>query len=65
MSPPSRFLVASSALGLAIAGLLVLGGILMLAPSASLILCLAGAGLIYFACLDWVKVWLLSRLNLR
>jgi hypothetical protein len=37
----------------------------MSALRPSLLLALAGAGIIYFACLDWVKVWLFERLDLR
>jgi hypothetical protein len=44
---------------------LALSGVLMPALPTSLLLAVAGAGIIYFACLDWVKVWLFDRLNLR
>jgi H+-transporting ATPase len=64
-SQPSGFLVASSVLGLTVAALLVVGGILMPPLSGSLLVGLAGLGIIYFASLDWVKVWLFRRLNLR
>ena len=64
-SKPSRFLIGSSVLGLGVAAILALGGILMPALSASFLLGVAGAGVVYFACLDWVKVWLFGRLNLR
>ena len=64
-SQPSRFLVGSSLLGLGVALVFALGGILMQALSASLFLGVAGAGIVYFACLDWLKVWLFGRLNLR
>ena len=64
-SQPSRFLVASSVLGLGVTAALVLGGILMPALSASLLLGVAGTAILYFACLDWLKVWLFGRLNLR
>ena len=64
-SQPSRFLVGSSVLGLGVTAALVLGGILMPALSAALLLGVAGAGILYFACLDWLKVWLFGRLNLR
>lgn len=64
-SRPSRVLVTSSVLGLGVTAALVLGGILMSAISATFLLGVAGAGIIYFACLDWLKVWLFGRLNLR
>jgi H+-transporting ATPase len=64
-SRPSPFLVGSSVLGLGVTAALVLGGILMPALSAASLLSVAGAGLVFFACLDWLKVWLFNRLNLR
>lgn len=64
-SPPSRFLVASSIMGLGVTAALVLGGILMPALSAGFLFGVAGAGIVYFACLDWPKVWLFDHLNLR
>ena len=64
-SQPSRFLIGSSVLGLGVAAILALGGIFMPALSATFLLGVAGAGVVYFACLDWVKVWLFGRLNLR
>ena len=64
-SRPSRFLVGSSVLGLGVTAPLALGGILMPAISPSLLLGIAGIGGIYFSCLDWVKVWLFRRLDLR
>jgi H+-transporting ATPase len=64
-SMPSRFLIGSSVLGLGVAVILALGGIFMPALSVTFLLGVAGTGVIYFACLDWVKVWLFGRLNLR
>jgi H+-transporting ATPase len=64
-SQPSPFLIGSSVLGLTVAALLALGGILMPSISTPFILGVAGAGIIYFACLDWFKVRLFARLNLR
>ncbi len=64
-SQPSRFLVGSSVLGLGVTTALVLGGILMPALSAAFLLGVAGAGIVYFAGLDWLKVWLFGHLNLR
>ncbi|HEV2247334.1 MAG TPA: plasma-membrane proton-efflux P-type ATPase [Terriglobia bacterium] len=64
-SQPSPFLIASSLLGLGVAAILALGGILMPAIPPSFFLGVAGAGIVYFAGLDWPKVWLFDRLNLR
>ncbi len=64
-SQPSRFLMGSSLLGLGVASIFTLSGILMPALRASLLSAVAGAGIVYFACLDWLKVWLFDRLNLR
>lgn len=64
-SAPSVFLVSSSVLGLGIASILALQGILMPALNPRLLLVLAGAAIMYFALLDWFKVWLFARLDLR
>jgi len=64
-SMPSLFLIGSSLFGLGITVILVLGGILMPALNASFFLGVAGAGIVYFACLDWLKVWLFGWLKLR
>jgi hypothetical protein len=52
-------------LGLGVMALLTLGGIFMPAISASILLGVVGVGAAYFFCLDWVKVRLFARLNLR
>ena len=64
-SCPSRFLLLSSGLGLTVTALLALGGVLMPAISGLLLLGVAGTGLVYFAVLDWLKILLFTRLNLR
>jgi H+-transporting ATPase len=64
-SQPSRYVAFSSALGLSIAALLALGGILMPAVQLPILLAVVGAGAGYFAALDWVKVQLFRRLDLR
>jgi magnesium-transporting ATPase (P-type) len=64
-SPPSRFLVWSSVLGVGAATILSGGGLLMPAIGAPVLLGVAGFGLVYFTGLDWPKVWLFRRLNLR
>jgi len=62
---PSRYLVASSMVGLGVTAFLALGGILMPAIRPAVLLGVAGVGVAYFAGLDWIKVWLFARLNLR
>jgi H+-transporting ATPase len=62
---PGGLLVASSALGLAVVALLTVGGLLMAPIPPSLLLAVAGAGLLYFALVDWVKVRLFETLRLR
>jgi hypothetical protein len=64
-SPPSRFLVWSSVLGVGVASILSCGGLLMPAISAAVLLGVACVGLVYFTGLDWPKVWLFRRLDLR
>jgi H+-transporting ATPase len=64
-SRPSFFLVASSIFGLGVATILALTSILMQPLSASPLLAMVGAGLFWFAGLDWLKVWLFRRLDLR
>ncbi len=64
-SRPSLLLICSSLVGLGVTAILALGGVLMPALGASFLLSLAVAGIVYFTCLDWLKVWLFGRLNLR
>ena len=64
-SVPSRFLIGSSVLGLGVAASLALGGILMPALSGLLLLSVVVVGILYFTCLDWLKVWIFGQLNLR
>jgi H+-transporting ATPase len=64
-SRPSRLLILSTAIGLATAALLSLGGILMTATSASLLFGVAPTALVYFFVLDWLKAALFARLTLR
>jgi H+-transporting ATPase len=64
-SRPSSFLIASSVFGLGATASLALTGVLMPALNPWLLLAVAGSGVIYFSSLDWVKVWLFERLNLR
>jgi H+-transporting ATPase len=64
-SRPSPFLVVSSVFGLSVAAVLALVGILMPRLSAPLLFAVASTGLTWFAGVDWLKVWLFRRLDLR
>lgn len=64
-SRPSLFLIASSVFGLSVTAILAGGGILMPRLSIWLLLAVVGIGLLWFAVLDWLKVWLFCRLDLR
>ena len=57
--------MASSAVGLGVTTLLALGGILMPAIRPTVLLGVAGVGLVFYAGLDWMKVRLFARLALR
>jgi hypothetical protein len=57
--------MGSSVLGLGVTALLALGGIFMPAISPSILLGVVGVDAAYFFCLDWMKVWLFARLELR
>ena len=57
--------MGSSVLGLGVTALLALGGIFMPAISPSILFGVVGVGAAYFFCLDWMKVWLFARLELR
>jgi H+-transporting ATPase len=62
---PGSYLIGSSVAGLGITALLVLVGILMPPIHPSVLFGVAGVGVVYFVGLDWVKVRLFWRLNLR
>jgi H+-transporting ATPase len=64
-SRPSRFLFGSSFLGLSTAALLALTGVLVPAVSPSLLIAVGTIGVVYFSGLDFLKVRLFARLNLR
>ncbi|HTP26538.1 MAG TPA: hypothetical protein VMK12_12910 [Anaeromyxobacteraceae bacterium] len=64
-SRPGRFVFGSSALGLGTAALLAVKGILMPAIQPSTLLAVFGLGTIYFSGVDFVKVRLFARLDLR
>ncbi|HEX5135904.1 MAG TPA: HAD-IC family P-type ATPase [Planctomycetota bacterium] len=62
---PGPYLMASSALGLGVTTVFALGGILMAAIPPALLLGVVGVGAVYYAGLDWLKVLLFVRLDLR
>lgn len=64
-SRPSLFLIGSSVFGMGATALLTLGGIFMPAISPSVLLATVTAGVVYFVCLDWLKIWLFKWLTLR
>ncbi len=64
-SRPSLFLIGGSVFGMGTTAILTLGGILMPAVRPFLLLVAVTAGVVYFACLDWLKIWLFSRFDLR
>ncbi len=64
-SPPSRFLIWSSVLGVGVTTILCWSGLLVRAIPSAVLLTVAASGLVYFFALDWVKVGIFARLNLR
>jgi H+-transporting ATPase len=64
-SRPSLFLIAGSVFGMGTTAVLTLGGILMPPIRPFLLLVTVAAGVVYFACLDWLKIWLFSWFDLR
>lgn len=64
-SRPGRFLMLSSVFGTAIVVILTVGGIFMAPISALLLAAIAVVAVLYFSTLDWLKVWLFRRLELR
>jgi H+-transporting ATPase len=64
-SRPSRFLIVSSVIGLTAALALALAGVLMPPLPALVVLEMLGVGLVYFFLLDWVKLALFARLEIR
>ncbi|MFN3407370.1 MAG: cation-transporting P-type ATPase [Limisphaerales bacterium] len=64
-SRPSGLMLASTALALVVTVLLAWRGLFMPALPPLLLLAVFGAGLVYYAALDWPKVWLFAKLQLR
>ena len=61
----ARLLVSSSAVGIAVTVLLARTGWLMAPIQPMLLGVVALVAVVYFFGLDWVKVWLFRRLQLR
>ncbi len=64
-SRPSRAMLGSTALGLGVTAFMALSGWHVPAIDLRLLLAVAGAAVVYFLALDWVKVWLFVRWSLR
>lgn len=64
-SMPSRFLLYSSFFGVGATAILCWSGLLTAALNPVLMMSVGAAGLVYFFTLDWGKVWLFGRLNVR
>ena len=64
-SPPSRAMIASTALGLGVTAFIALSGWHVPAIAPQLLAAVAGAAVVYFFALDWIKVPLFARLSLR
>ena len=64
-SRPSRAMLGSTALGLGVTAFITLAGFHVAAVSLSLFAAVAGTALFYFLALDWFKVWLFARLQVR
>jgi H+-transporting ATPase len=64
-SRPANLLLTSSAFGLGVAAALTIIGIFMLPISWSQLAVVAVVALLYFMALDWLKIWLFDRLDLR
>ncbi|HEV2456200.1 MAG TPA: HAD-IC family P-type ATPase, partial [Verrucomicrobiae bacterium] len=64
-SRPSRAMIASTVLGLGVTAFIALSGWHFPAIPPRLLAAIAGAAVIYFLGLDWIKVWLFARLSLR
>ncbi|HEV2328989.1 MAG TPA: plasma-membrane proton-efflux P-type ATPase [Verrucomicrobiae bacterium] len=64
-SRPSHAMIASTVLGLGVTAFIALSGWHFPAIAPQLLAVVAGAALIYFFALDWIKVWLFARLSLR
>ncbi len=64
-SRPSRAMLGSTALGLGVTAFITLAGFHVAAINLSLFAAVAGMALFYFLALDWFKVWLFARLQVR
>jgi H+-transporting ATPase len=64
-SRPSRAMLGSTALGLGVTAFITLTGFHVPPISPSLFVAVAGVAAIYYLALDWLKVWLFARLQVR
>jgi H+-transporting ATPase len=64
-SRPSRAMIVSTALGLGVTVFIALSGWHFPAIAPKLLAAVAGAAVVYFFVLDWIKVWMFGRLSLR
>ncbi len=64
-SRPSNAMIASTVLGLSVTAFIALSGWHVPAIDLRLLLAVAGAAVVYFLALDWIKVWLFARWSLR
>jgi H+-transporting ATPase len=64
-SRPSRAMIASTVLGLGVTAFMALSGWHVPAIAPQLLAAVAGAAVIYFLALDWIKVWLFARWSVR
>ncbi len=64
-SLPSRVMIASTALGLGVTAFIALSGWHVSAITPQLLAVVAGATVVYFLALDWIKVWIFARWSVR
>ena len=65
VSPPSRAMVLSMLMALSVTVFITLAGFHVAAINPQLFATVAGVAVIYFFALDWFKVWLFARLQVR
>ena len=64
-SLPSRAMVVSTLMALSVTAFITLAGFHVPAISPQLFAAVAGLAVIYFFALDWFKVWMFTRLQVR
>ena len=65
VSLPSRAMVLSMLMALSVTAFITLAGFHVAAISPQLFTAVAGIAVIYFFAMDWLKVWLFARLQVR